>query len=113
MDKYPCNFGLAPKPERHETALKAWGHQFKGRCNNCGKYGHKGQHCPKKRQTKAHPGYKCFLCGEKGHYERDCPKRKEYEEKGFLKKDHGEKGFLAHSKSDSKYGCKSLDELGF
>lgn len=53
------------------TETKQWvpKRQFKGRCRNCGKFGHKAADCPESR--------KCYNCGEPGHIAKDCPKKKE------------------------------------
>ena len=71
-----------------ETALYAGG--FKGRCNNCGKYGHKAADCRDKDSgggggenknngsNNNGGGFKgkCFNCGKVGHRKKDCPERK-------------------------------------
>ncbi len=65
--------------EEEEKALLAT--QFKGRCNNCGKYGHKAADCREKKQNnnknkgKRFHG-KCNYCGIIGHKEADCNKKK-------------------------------------
>jgi hypothetical protein len=59
--------------------------QFKVRCHNCGKYGHKGANCPNKKDssnggqkggTKSNGkgGFKgnCNHCKKYGHKEADC-----------------------------------------
>ena len=51
-----------------DTALSAQlGRQFKGICNKCGKYGHKGDSplCPENE-------LKCYYCGKASHFKRDC-----------------------------------------
>jgi len=76
--------------EQSETdqALAAF-RRFKGKCSNCGKYGHKSSECRSKTTTtksengeggKAKKGkttdkshIKCFNCGEMGHYKSKCP----------------------------------------
>ena len=71
-----------------ETALFAGG--FKGRCHNCGKYGHKAVECKDKNNNTGGASNKgnsngsgrefkgkCYKCGEKGHMKRDCPKGKD------------------------------------
>ena len=73
-----------------ETALFAGG--FKGKCNNCGKYGHKAKDCHDKARGKGKDGKKnqarkfngkCNYCGKPGHMAKDCFKKKKAEdEKG-------------------------------
>ena len=75
-----------------ETALFAGG--FKGRCHNCGKYGHKSVDCNDKKDNSggdskkgtsngngSGSGFKgkCFKCNEYGHKACDCPKGKNNE----------------------------------
>ena len=87
-----------------ETAFMMNGKQFKGRCRNCGKIGHKASGCPDKKsggktngyrnQSKGRSGYdrsskssrgqesqakkkfngSCFHCGIKGHRKSECRK---------------------------------------
>jgi gag-polypeptide of LTR copia-type/Zinc knuckle len=52
--------------------------QFKGRCNKCGRYGHKSNDC-KSDQLNGFKG-KCNYCGILGHKENDCRKKKREEE---------------------------------
>ena len=66
---------------KEETALYA-GSQFKGKCNFCGKYGHKQADCMEKKLGKPKPkgtfrfnGY-CRYCNKKGHKEFECQKKK-------------------------------------
>ena len=82
------------------TSKKKYKKQFKGRCANCGEYGHKAVDCPNQKSNqnnsfKQKPGQKkmhstkreyrgkghkdmskikCFNCGEYGHHAHDCPK---------------------------------------
>ena len=66
----------------HETALFAGG--FKGKCNNCGEWGHKGFQCPKKGggngNTNNSGGNKftgnCHYCKKAGHRAFECRKKK-------------------------------------
>ena len=53
--------------------------KFKGRCNKCGKFGHKAKDCRlniendnKKNNPKKKFSGKCFHCGKLGHREADC-----------------------------------------
>ena len=127
MDKYPCDFGLEPKPDQDEAALAAFNRGYKGTCTNCGKYGHKSRFCPEKRGKKGqnagcyicgqHGHFainckeedlkklrknKCWICGEMGHIPLNCPLRKENQEKANLA-----------CEVKDEYGYKSLEELGF
>jgi len=84
--------------EKTETdqALAAFS-RYKGKCANCGKFGHKSTECWSKTTTtkeeggetkKSKNGKKpidkryitCFGCGEKGHYKSECPELEEEEE---------------------------------
>ena len=50
--------------------------QFKGTCNKCGKYGHKGADCKSQQSggTRSFSG-KCYHCGKQGHRKADCRDR--------------------------------------
>jgi len=66
--------------------------KFKGKCTNCGKFGHKLNECCSKTRNSKGEGVendksklkkgtdkstiKCFSCGEMGHYKSKCPKNK-------------------------------------
>ena len=69
-----------------------WSKQFKGRCNHCGKYGHKKTDCwelhgkpnteskqeGKELGAKVNGKYdiskvKCYNCNHLGHFAKDCP----------------------------------------
>ena len=65
----------------HETALFAGG--FKGKCNNCGEWGHKGYQCPKKGNNAGSNNNsgnkfsgKCHYCKKVGHRAFECRKKK-------------------------------------
>ena len=98
-----------------ETALFAGG--FKGRCNNCGKHGHKARDCrtdknnnknnkrgnDKKDGDKKPFPYKCHYCKKQGHMAKDCFKKKKDEEK------KGETANTAQDKKDDEVGFVLLD----
>ena len=62
---------------------------FKGRCNHCGKYGHKKDDCWDLKNKKEKPQenekkvqrdkskVKCFKCGKMGHYANECKSDKD------------------------------------
>lgn len=101
-----------------EMVLAAFLKQFKGLCNNCGKYGHKGADCKKKSGssggdtnnnnnnggTKRFRG-NCFHCGINGHKKQDCYKLKQSKEHAKLLLE----GDTEPEMSDNE----SFDELGF
>jgi hypothetical protein len=72
--------------ELDETALAAFIKQFKGLCNKCGKYGHKGADCKSndKNNDDNPSGYdkdrgnrgQCYYCGKFGHQKADCRVRR-------------------------------------
>ena len=67
-----------------ESAFAAWQQRpkgFKGTCNHCGTYGHKGVDCfqRKKNEDGAKPtesqskfGGQCWICRKSGHRESEC-----------------------------------------
>ena len=66
------------------TSGKGGWRQFKGKCNKCGKQGHKARDCDQNnnnnnsgKQESAKSKVKCFNCQGFGHYARDCPKKGE------------------------------------
>ena len=68
---------------------KSKGKYFKGRCNHCGKFGHKEADCwdlknkkekhqeNEKKVQKDKSKVKCFKCGKLGHYANECRSDKE------------------------------------
>ncbi len=68
---------------------------YKGRCNNCGKQGHKMKDC-RAPGGGAHSGNKnkanveCYYCHEKGHYKSECPKLKKREKANTVLEKSGE-----------------------
>ena len=88
------------KEDAEEIALLA---QFKGMCNKCGKYGHKGADC-RKRQSQVI----CYYCGCQGHIKNDCELLKAHKE------GKGEKALQAIQNQESESSDdESLDELAF
>ena len=73
-----------------ESAFYASG--FKGRCKNCGKYGHKAAVCKEKEKTQVGSSEKrfsgkCFHCGNVGHRAVDCRKKKREEQETYANED--------------------------
>ncbi len=57
-------------------------HKFKGRCNKCGKYGHKVAHCqPDESERGQETSQVCHFCKKTGHIMRNCYKLKTLKEK--------------------------------
>ena len=71
--------------------------QFKGTCNKCGKWGHKGADC----KTSEKKGYKgrCNYCKIVGHKETECRKKKR-EENNKSNDGQADLAFIAQNKSD-------------
>jgi hypothetical protein len=102
--------------QNEETALFAGG--FKGKCNNCGQYGHKSRDCRNKKKknnnnNRNHKNNKengdkdneknpfldkCHYCKKEGHMAKDCFKKK---------RDEKQKGESASAAQDKE------DEVGF
>jgi len=79
------NKGMKEESENEEadedTALVGYTKNFKGRCYNCGEFGHKKQdyHKLKNQANNSNTGRIsriCFYCGKKGHKRSDCQKLK-------------------------------------
>ena len=69
----------ANSEEAEESALAAFGTKnFKGRCYNCGEFGHKKQDCPqiKKNSSRNTFNGNCYYCGKRGHRKSECRKYK-------------------------------------
>ena len=69
--------------KEEEKALAAFKKQYKGRCSNCGEYGHKSANCSDKDKFSGsgnNTGYRfngeCHYCHKKGHKKEDCRKLK-------------------------------------
>ena len=129
---------LMEEMQLDEKAFVAWAtKQFKGRCNSCGVYGHKGVDCPSKGQAQAKTNesnsYKnkdnnnsggerfngtCHHCGLYGHRSRDCRKTdaqvkamKTQREVAQLVLGEGDSNDVDDSIEWSEN--ESIDELGF
>ena len=79
------NKGMNEESENEEAdkdiALFEYTKQFKGRCYNCGEFGHKREDCPKlkNQENNSNTGRisgTYFYCGKKGHKRSDCRKLK-------------------------------------
>ena len=67
-----------------EQALLAG--QFKGKCQNCGKIGHKAANCFLKKGKQDDKSVVCFYCKKPGHMKSDCFKlKRKQKEKGNIK----------------------------
>ncbi|MEL7196526.1 MAG: hypothetical protein AAFO96_29130, partial [Bacteroidota bacterium] len=81
------------EPEGESRAFAAFG-GFKGRCNACGKQGHKAAQCPEKNDQSSNNGGnggssqrfngKCNWCGIPGHRENQCFKKKNGKPKTYF-----------------------------
>ena len=117
--RYKRLIGKAEKIEE-EQAFVAFCKQFKGTCNTCGKYGHKGLDCPERKENNSEgknegtggkdrlsndmkSKIRCYYCKKKGHMKADCRKWKATKAAEQAKNAIDENA----SKSDSE------DELGF
>ena len=85
--------------------------KFKGMCNKCGKFGHKGADCRTNdvkgtesmdRSTGLFKG-KWYYCGQSGHKKANCNKRKQKQEMAVV----------ACSEHERESSNESFDELGF
>ena len=124
--------------DEEEKALFGGG-QFKGRCNNCGKYGHKSADCrsggkgPKKTfgNFGNNGGYKggtssfksndakfkgnCWNCNKPGHRSADCRSAKKFNGEQANKASENEKKEKYHDQGDvvllaTKYSLVAIDE---
>ena len=83
--KVKLNLSDKEDEEGEEKALAArFKKQFKGRCQKCGKWGHKSADCRGKteegenKNKEQKPKFKgdCHYCGKTGHRAADCFKKK-------------------------------------
>ena len=99
-----------------EKALAAFKKQYKGRCGNCGEYGHKSGDCPDRKSSSNNSSGggkfqgKCHYCNIVGHKKADCRKRKR-----DLANKESEKANVAieETKNEDESDVQSLSELGF
>jgi hypothetical protein len=104
-----------------DSEIALYGGGFKGKCNNCGKIGHKSADCRDKKNNnkKDKTGGKkkfdgeCFYCKKSGHRASDCFKKKRDEkenngEKANTAQDDGEVGFVMVDDY-----CSIIDEVNF
>jgi len=86
--KFACLKRQSEEQSETDQVLAAFC-RFKGKCSNCGKYGHKSSECHSKMMmTKSENGegrkqkkgktmdkshIKCYNCGKMGHYKSKCP----------------------------------------
>ena len=75
--------------QNKNTKKGSKGKYFKGRCNHCGKFGHKKADCwdlknkkekhqeNKKKVQKDKSKVRCFKCGKRGHYANECKNDRE------------------------------------
>ena len=63
------------------TSGKGHRKTFKGRCNKCGKQGHKAKECNNngnnEKKENGKPKIKCFNCKGFGHIAQECPNKVE------------------------------------
>ena len=62
-----------------DKAYVAYGRSFTGRCNKCGKYGHKARDC-KEEGDKSSYTVRCYFCDKKGHKIEQCFAFKRFKE---------------------------------
>jgi hypothetical protein len=103
------------KGDKGEQALFA--KQFKGKCQLCGRVGHKRADCWESEANKSkkvngnksgerkmrNPNIECFNCHEKGHISVYCPKKNK-KEQGMLAKDKESEP----DKSDTEYSFTAM-----
>ena len=94
--------------ESEERGLAAYGKQFKGTCNRCGKYGHKGMDCTNNNDSEGNNSRGCFFCGMSNHSVYDCRKLLAIKNAMNL----NEKAAMAKEEEDSS-DEESMAELGF
>ena len=73
--------------EEDDKAYMAFSKSFKGRCNRCGKYGHKGRDCKEEMDKPSYSG-RCFFCDKKGHKIQNCFAFKKYKEERSNEQDN-------------------------
>jgi len=121
--RYKRLIGQTEKSEE-EKAFAAFRKQFKGTCNTCGKYGHKGVDCPDRKENNSEGKEKgtsgkrlskemksqlrCYYCKKKGHVKADCWKWKAAE-----KAKNAVDGNASESESEDELGfcCRAETEI--
>lgn len=103
-----------PDPNAMDVSAMAKGKgkekgKFKGKCNNCGRPGHKAADCKgssSKGKGKSSPkdNVRCWVCEGYGHYGKDCPSQKN---SGKGKGSTPGKGKGKGGKSDGQHGSHS------
>ena len=89
--------------EGEEIGLFAGG--FKGKCHNCGRYGHKKADCKEAKKVGGWKGQRggqrlfCIYCIERDHTVENCPKVKEREER--LARERRERGYYIRDEDSS------------
>ena len=104
--------------KEEEKALAAFKKQYKGRCSNCGEYGHKSGDCSERDKPSSGTGNKtenrfngeCHYCHKKGHKKEDCRKMKADNAK---KQKEQAKTAIDEIDEDDKSVDESIAELGF
>lgn len=105
------NVGLSSLDSNAEAAFVAFMKQFKGTCNRCGKYGHKGADCRNNDSDVNTFRGSCHYCDTRGHKSDTCELKKAHMRGIGLKQD--ENAQVAFGTLDESSGDESFDELGF
>jgi len=113
----------AEEEKEEEKALVGYyKRQYKGRCSNCGEYGHKGADCPERdrddnttRNNTSRFTGTCYYCGKIGHQKSACKLFKKHRAEIEAGKQHDETANLGIEEIDDEdeSDVDSLSELGF
>jgi hypothetical protein len=110
-DKLNNRFERITKNElakEEEHTLAAFNKQYKGRCSNCGEYGHKSGDCKDKRKGNPTFNGSCYYCGEKGHTKANCEVKRKAD---AINKDQA--ACAVEKTDDEEESVGSTYELGF